>query len=113
MTASTISSRIASKSILDFTVSRSRPESSVGEGGGVCSIALSSVWDRFCRLLGCASGASEPDEGDDKADEAALDKDDEDDLEAFLEAAAAARAACVIGTCMPRLGKDSDLRRVL
>jgi len=61
-------------------------------------MAMSLECDRFCRLLGCASGASEPDEGGDKADEAALDEDEEDDLEAFLEAAAAARAACVIGT---------------
>lgn len=61
-------------------------------------MAMSSECDRFCRLLGCASGASEPDEDGDKAEEAALDED-EDDLEAFLEAAAAAaRAACVIGT---------------
>jgi hypothetical protein len=90
-----MSSRIASRSIFALAVSKSRLESSVGEGGGVCSMAMSSECDRFCRLLGCASGASEPDEGDDKADEAAL---DEDDLEALLEAAAAARAACVIGT---------------
>ena len=93
-----MSSRIASKSIFALAVSKSRLESSVGEGGGVCSMAMSSECDRFCRLLGCASRASEPDEGDDKADEAALDEDDEDDLEALLEAAAAARAACVIGT---------------
>ena len=73
-------------------------ESGVGEGGGVCSMAISSECDRFCRLLGCALGASEPEVGGDKAGEAALDEDDEDDLEALLEAAAAARAACVIGT---------------
>lgn len=81
----------------DWFVSRSRLEPGVGEGGGVCSMAMSSECDRFCRLLGCASGAPEPDEGGDKAEEAVLDED-EDDLEAFLEAAAAARAACVIGT---------------
>lgn len=68
-------------------------ESGVGEGGGVCSMAMSSACDRFCRLLGCASGASELDGSSDEALE-----EDEDDLEACLEAAAAARAACVIGT---------------
>ena len=31
---------------------------------------------------------------------------------AFVEAAAA-RAACVTGMCIPRLGRDNDLRRVL
>lgn len=59
-------------------------------------MAMSSACDRFCRLLGCASGASELDESSDEAEEALL--EDEDDLEACLEAAAAARAACVIGT---------------
>ena len=92
MTASTISSLIVSKSILDWLECESRLESGVGEGGGVCSMAMSSACDRFCRLLGCASGASELDESSDEA------LQDEDDLEACLEAAAAARAACVIGT---------------
>lgn len=44
-----------------------------------------------------------------------VDEDEEDDegrLCAFVEAAAA-RAACVTGMCMPRLGRDNDLRRVL
>lgn len=71
-------------------------------------MATSSACDRFCRLLGCDSEPSVPDVGGDKAEE------DEDDREALLEAAAAAaRAACVMGTWMPRLGKESDLRRVL
>lgn len=89
-------------------MSRSRLESGLGEGGGVCSMATSSACDRFCRLLGCDSEPSVPDVGGDEAEE------DDDGREALLEAAAAAaRAACVMGTWMPRLGRESDLRRVL
>lgn len=55
-------------------------------------------------------------DGDDDDDGDSDDDDDDDDegrLEALFEAAAAARAACVTGMCMPRLGRDSDFRRVL
>jgi hypothetical protein len=56
--------------------------------------------------------AEEDGDNDDEDD----DDDDDDDglLEGFVEAAAAAaRAACVTGMCIPRLGSDNDLRRVL
>lgn len=75
-----------------------------GEGGGVVSMtAESAACDFLRRLLGCASGDSEREEL------AAGVADPRDVL--FDEAAA--RAACVTGTCMPRLGRDNDLRRVL
>ena len=62
--------------------------------------------DRFVRLLGCDSGLSGRvcvvvEEFDGEAE----------DCEA--RAAAAARAAWVTGICIPKLGSDSDLRRVL
>lgn len=87
--------------------------------------------DRLRRLLECESVESpesercadvadvlkEDDEDGDVDDDGDSDDDDDDDddgrLEALFEAAAAARAACVTGMCIPRLGRDSDLRRVL
>jgi hypothetical protein len=39
--------------------------------------------------------------------------DEEGRPEDVLEEDSAARAACVIGMWMPRLGRESDLRRVL
>ena len=69
----------------------------------------------------CVDVLVEEDEDDNDDDlaaaaAAAADDDDDDDgrLKALFEAAAAAaRAACVTGMCMPRLGRDNDLRRVL
>lgn len=76
-----------------------------GEGGGVVSMtAVSEAWDFLMRLLGCASGDSEREELADAEVEAPRD---------VLFDEAAAREACVTGTCMPRLGRDNDLRRVL
>lgn len=58
----------------------------------------------------CADVVGDEDEDEDEDD----DDDDDGRLEALFEAAAAAaRAACVTGMCMPKLGRDSDLRRVL
>lgn len=107
--------RIVSKSDISTLVA------GVGEGGGVCSTMPSAgaevaPCDRLRRLLGCESIAST--EGSERcADVAGEDDDDDDDgegglLGAFVEAAAA-RAACVTGMCIPRLGRDNDLRRVL
>jgi hypothetical protein len=74
-----------------------------GEGGGVVSMtAVIAAWDFLMRLLGCASGDSERE----------ADADVEAPRDVFFDEAAA-REACVTGTCMPRLGRDSDLRRVL
>jgi hypothetical protein len=68
----------------------------------------------FCRFLGCDSGDSErpADDGDEveRGNEAEAERAPALEAEA---AAAAARAACVTGMWMPRLGKDNDLRRVL
>lgn len=85
----------------------------VGEGGGVVSMAMGSTspeWDCLRRLLGWESGDLERD------DELRGDADDAEELERralLVEALCAARAAAVMGTWMPRLGSDSDLRRVL
>lgn len=80
-----------------------------GEGGGVVSMAaLSEAWDFLMRLLGCASGDSEREELAAGVADAEVET-----LRDVLFDEAAARAACVTGTCMPRLGRDSDLRRVL
>lgn len=86
----------------------------VGEGGGVCSIAIESEpemlsCDRFRRLLGCWSGDWEPEAGIEGVDEA----DEEDGRLVVVFVESAARAAWVMGIWMPRLGSESDLRRVL
>ncbi len=86
----------------------------VGEGGGVCSIALESAPasnDRLRRLLGWESGECdlELEAGGDFGE-----LDEVDGRAVALEAAAeAARAAFVMGTWIPRLGKDKDFRLVL
>lgn len=49
----------------------------------------------------------------DGADEGEAEQDGDDDGRAEPFDADAARAAWVTGMCMPRLGSDSDLRRVL
>jgi hypothetical protein len=60
------------------------------------------------RLLGCASGDSDREE----LVAGVVDAEVEAPRDVLLDEAAA-RAACVTGTCMPRLGRDNDLRRVL
>lgn len=81
----------------------------VGDGGGV-SMAMGSVaWDLLRRLVGCASGDSEREE---LVDAGVADAEDEAPRDAFFDEAAA-REACVTGMCMPKLGRDNDLRRVL
>jgi len=88
----------------------------VGEGGGVCSMALESdfdSWDRLRRLVGWESGEGECDLEAELRGEVELEADDDEGRPALLEAADAARAALLMGTWIPRLGRDSDLRRVL
>ena len=88
----------------------------VGEGGGVCSIAFESVLgvlscERLMRLLGCDSGerGAEADiEGVEEVEAEAVEGRPDDDFEER-----AARAACVMGMWIPRLGRESDLRLVL
>ena len=83
----------------------------VGDGGGVWSVGASPC-DLLRRFDGCVSGDS--DRGGDR-DEAAEDGEADEDVDGRPDIldAAAARSAWVTGTCMPRLGRDSDLRRVL
>ena len=116
MTPSTMSSLMPSRSTFLGATSTS-PISTlvagVGEGGGVCSMATGSAsasCDRLRRLLGWESG-----ECDREAElRAEAEEADEDELRpALLEAADAARAAAVMGTWIPRLGRERDLRRVL
>lgn len=122
--ASTISSLMPSRSTLGIKSASdiSTLVAGVGEGGGVCSMMASAgaeatPCDRLRRLLGCESMRSAI-ESERCADVAGDDDDDEEEEEedgrlgAFDEAAAA-RAAWVTGICIPRLGRDSDLRRVL
>lgn len=70
--------------------------------------AVSAAWDFLKRLLGCASGDSEREE----LAAGVADAEDEAPRDVLFDEAAA-REACVTGTCMPRLGRDNDLRRVL
>jgi hypothetical protein len=115
MTASTMSSLIPSRSTFGIDAASVISVLAGGEGGGVCSMAMAlstepfEAWAFFCRLLGCKSGDVErpTDDGVEDEDEDA----DEERPEDFD--AAAARAACVTGMWMPRLGKERDLRRVL
>lgn len=80
-----------------------------GEGGGVVSMtAVSAAWDFLRRLLGCASGDCEREE----LAAGVADAEVEAPRDVLFDEAAA-REACVTGTCMPRLGRDNDLRRVL
>lgn len=109
MTAATISSWMPSRSILGATAASgmSTLVAGVGESGGVGSTAAEPApCDRLRRLFGCDSGDSE------RTADGDVDADDEVGRAALL-LAAAARAALVTGMCMPRLGRDSDLRRVL
>jgi len=70
----------------------------------------SSSWDRLMRLLGGESGVSGCDiEGRDEDDV----EDVEDRLFDFVDDNMEARAALLMGTWIPRLGSDNDLRRVL
>ena len=88
----------------------------VGDGGGVCSIAAVSEvgvlsCERLMRLLGCDSGEREAEadmEGVEEVEAEAVEGRPDDDLEER-----AARAACVMGMWIPRLGNESDLRLVL
>lgn len=108
---------IASASGISTLVAR------VGEGGGVCSIMASAgaetdPWDRLRRLLGCESMVSTV-ESERCAEVAGDDEDEDEDEEedegrlCVFDEAAAARAAWVTGMCIPKLGRDNDLRRVL
>lgn len=123
-TASTMSSLMALMSILRMSrlSEVSTLVAAVGEGGGVCSTGSASTEETTCdllmRLLGCDSGDSE--RRSERRSDGAGDPDeadgDVDGRTAALEAAAAAaaaRAAWVTGMWMPKLGRDSDLRRVL
>jgi hypothetical protein len=89
----------------------------VGERGGVWAAEVSlSPRDLFCRLLGGESGDSErsvDEDGVAEDVEAGADEVEVEGRTALFVAAAAILAACVTGTWMPRLGSDSDLRRVL
>lgn len=72
--------------------------------------------DRLSFLLGGASSASDVDSESCPGVDGNDDEGDDDDLLELLlvaAAAAAARAACVTGICMPKLGSDNDLWRVL
>lgn len=81
----------------------------MGDGGGVFSIAMvSAAWDLLWRLLGCSSGDSEREA---LLDAGVTEAEDEAARDALFDEAA--REACVTGMCMPRLGRESDLRRVL
>lgn len=120
MVASTMSSLMPSRSTLGRAPA-STLEAGVGEGGGVVSRITASdalSCDRFIRLLGCESGDCERRVEDEGRGDVVADLEAEADVEDAGDGranalAAAARAALETGMCMPRLGSERDLRRVL